>query len=195
MEEAGDENTPHADCMAAARASGVFDAVREEINRRSSPHHSALFQVLLTSPPASLSAFDYAPSGTGPASPSKTSRRRLMLSMRTHLSRAPHQPDHGRIQCATQALTPRSPLIAAPRAFKTQDHLMSRRPATTISICWNRAPPLFKMTASEWVVRDWEAALSWTGDHKDLTAQIVGFMPGIIEPGAPKPTREEGRPI
>lgn len=41
---------------------------------------------------------------------------------------------------------------------------------------------------------DWEEALSWTGDHKDLTAQIVGFMPGIIEPGAPKSAQGERRP-
>ncbi len=36
--EPGDTSTPHADGIAAAKASGVFDVVRQQINRDGSPH-------------------------------------------------------------------------------------------------------------------------------------------------------------
>ena len=37
-EELGDTSTPHADGIAAAKASGVFDVVRQQLNRDDSPH-------------------------------------------------------------------------------------------------------------------------------------------------------------
>lgn len=41
---------------------------------------------------------------------------------------------------------------------------------------------------------EWKESLSWTGDADELDTQIEKFMPGIVEPPAPKPVPGEGRP-